>query len=97
MFVIPWGMTTFSLKLPDRLARQLEEEARLMQKSKSSLVREALQEKLALKAGKRKPSCHDLAKDLCGSIKGGPTDLASNEKYLEEAILKDSVRGQNHR
>ena len=25
----------------------------------------------------------DLAKDLCGSVKGAPRDLSTNRKYLE--------------
>ena len=90
-------MTTLSLKLPDGLAQQLDEEAKLTRKSKSSLVREALQEKLARRLGTKKPSCHDLAKDLCGIFEGGPSDLSTNERYLEEAILKDFSRGQSHR
>jgi hypothetical protein len=28
-------------------------------------------------------SCYDLARDLAGSVKGLPRDLASNPKYME--------------
>lgn len=33
-----------------------------------------------LPAGK---SLYDLTSDLCGSVKGGPGDLATNKKHLE--------------
>ena len=29
------------------------------------------------------PSFYDLTKEFCGCIKGGPTDLSTNPRYLE--------------
>lgn len=29
-------------------------------------------------------TCYDLSKDLCGSVKGGPGDLATNPKHLRD-------------
>jgi len=76
-------MQTISLKLPGTLLAELEKETRLRRTSKSALVRAALERELASARGKKKPSCYDLARDLAGSLKGLPKDIATNPKYLE--------------
>ncbi len=77
-------MQTISLKLPDSLLARLEKESRLRRMNKSALVRTALERELSPKKAKRKPSCYDLARDLAGSIKGLPRDIATNPKYMED-------------
>jgi hypothetical protein len=77
-------MSTLTIKLPERLANQLEAEARRLNLPKSRMARQFLEEGLNRKqpkAGKGR-SFHDLAKDLCGSFKG-PRDLSTNPKYME--------------
>jgi hypothetical protein len=74
---------TISLKLPEALLAELEEASRLRKMSKSALVRAALRRELSATNQKRKPSCYDLARDLAGSIKGLPPDIATNPKYME--------------
>jgi len=76
-------MQTISLKLPDSLLARLEKESRQRRTSKSALVRAALERELSSGPRKRKPSCYDLARDLAGSVKGLPKDIATNPKYLE--------------
>lgn len=76
-------MTTISLKLSDRLLERLEAEARTRGTTKSSLVRECLEKSLDADAGAGKASCYDLARDLAGTVKGLPRDLATNPAYLE--------------
>lgn len=77
-------MQTISLKLPDDLLAQLESEAKARRVTKSSLVRESL-EKAFHKRSKSGPvSCHDLARDLAGSIKELPKDIATNSKYMDD-------------
>ena len=76
-------MTTISLKLPDRLLEILEEESRARGTTKSSLVRECLTKSLEARASGGESSCYNLARDLAGSVKGLPRDLATNPKYLE--------------
>ena len=76
-------MNTISLKLPDHLLELLEEESRRRRTTKSSLVRECLEKTLAAHAPDGKASCYDLARDLAGSVKGLPRDLATHPKYLE--------------
>ena len=76
-------MQTISLKLPDALLARLEEESRLRRTNKSALVRAALERELFPKMAGEKPSCYELARDLAGSIKGLPKDIATNRKYME--------------
>ena len=78
-----FGMNTISLKLPDRLLELLEEESQARHTTKSSLVRECLERTLATRPKGGKTTCYDLARDLAGSVKGLPRDLAVNPKYLE--------------
>jgi hypothetical protein len=75
-------MKTISLKLSDSLDRRIAKQARLFGMSKSQLVRDALESYLE-NGGKREgPSCHDLLRDLAGSI-DAPPDLSTNPKYFE--------------
>lgn len=79
-------MQTISLKLPDDLLANLESEAKARRVTKSRLVRESLRE--SLERASRTPrgggaSCYDLARDLAGTLKGLPKDLAGNPKYME--------------
>jgi hypothetical protein len=76
-------MNTISLKLPDRLLALLEEESRARRTTKSSLVRECLEKTLTTRPTGGEVSCYDVARDLAGSVKGLPRDLATNPKYLE--------------
>ncbi len=76
-------MTTISLKLPDRLLERLEAETRARGTTKSSLVRECLEQSLVVRPSGGKTTCYGLAGDLAGSLKGLPRDLATNPKYLE--------------
>ena len=77
------ALTTISLKLPDELAARLEAEAQARNTSRSTLFREALEEKLEALAAGRQPSLLELASDLCGSAASGFQDLGSNPKHLE--------------
>ena len=76
-------MNTISLKLPDRLLELLEKESRARGTTKSSLVRECLQKSLEPRASGSEATCYDLSRDLAGSVKGLPRDLATNPKHLE--------------
>jgi hypothetical protein len=75
-------MSTISLKLPERLLELLEKESRTRRTTKSSLVREALERTLVTRPGGAE-TCYDLARDLAGSVKGLPRDLATNPKHME--------------
>ena len=75
-------MTTISLKLPDRLLERLESTARARGTTKSSVVRECLEQSLEARPAGAKASCYDLASDLAGSLKGLPHDLSTNPKHM---------------
>ncbi|MGA2146600.1 MAG: CopG family transcriptional regulator [Bryobacteraceae bacterium] len=76
-------METIALRLPDDLLAELEGAAKARRVTKSWLVRASL--KLAL--GKQAPagaiSCYDAARDLAGTVKGLPRDLAENPNYID--------------
>jgi predicted DNA-binding protein len=75
-------MQTISMRLPDKLVQELNRAAKKRRVTKSQIVRESLEASLEPnKAGF--VSCLDLVRDLAGSIKGGPADLATNPKYME--------------
>jgi Arc/MetJ-type ribon-helix-helix transcriptional regulator len=76
-------MRTISLKLPDDLLEDLERATKARRVSKSALVRESLEAALRRRSGRGAASCYDLARDLAGTVKGLPRDLASNPKYME--------------
>ena len=76
-------MTTITCKLPEKLAAQLDTLARAERRSKSALVREALEDRLKAKRRRSPVMAYDLVKHLCGSIKGGPSDLATNLEHMK--------------
>lgn len=76
-------MRTISLKLSDELLTHLSEEARKRRVTMSALVRESLEKTLYRQPPASTISCYDLARDLAGTLKGLPEDLAEDPKYLQ--------------
>jgi Arc/MetJ-type ribon-helix-helix transcriptional regulator len=76
-------MTTITCKVSEKLAAQLEVLARTERRSKSDLVREALEERLKSNRRRGRATAFHLVKHLCGSIKDGPRDIATNPKYMD--------------
>lgn len=76
-------MQTISLKLPDTLLERLESESRHRRMNKSAIVRAALEKELLEKPDGKKPSCFDLARDLAGSVKGLPKNIATNPRHMK--------------
>ncbi len=76
-------MKTLSVKLPDPLAKWLFGEAKQTRRSRSALVREALEAKRSGKGGK--PKRRSLADALLegGGPFDGPGDLNSNPKHWD--------------
>ncbi|MGE5269585.1 MAG: hypothetical protein ACM3JG_07930 [Thiohalocapsa sp.] len=82
-----------TVEIPDELFRLAKSEAALRGRKLKDLVEEGLRLVLAVpSAGSaeppgrpaRKPSLHDLAKDLIFEDAEGPDDLASNPKYFDD-------------
>jgi len=61
----------------------LQREAKARRVTKSALVRESIEAALRRRSRRGAASCYDLARDLAGTVKGLPRDLASNPKYME--------------
>jgi hypothetical protein len=76
-------MQSISLNLPDDLLEDLKREARARRITKSVLIREILESSLRHHSRRGAASCFDLARDLAGSLKGLPRDLAHNPKYMK--------------
>ena len=88
-------MTTMTLKIPETLRRDVEEEARRRGVSKSVVVRECVENTLRRKLRRKPASCLDLVGDLAGS-QPGPADASVNQRHLEEAVLADYNRARKN-
>jgi metal-responsive CopG/Arc/MetJ family transcriptional regulator len=73
-------MTTISCKLPESLAARLDAAARQQRRSKSALLREALE--TSLKSKKRPVTALDLVGHLRGSVPIDVPDLSTNPEYM---------------
>jgi Arc/MetJ-type ribon-helix-helix transcriptional regulator len=72
-------MKTLTVRLPDKLAAQIEAESRARKVSKSDIVRD----RLASAPPERTDSLDDIA-DVIGSVDGLPADLSRNiKRYLK--------------
>jgi hypothetical protein len=76
-------VNTISLKLPKALLQRVTEEARERRTSKSKVIRDCLEQVLCEPKSGKDISCYDLARHLAGFL-GGPPDIATNPKYLED-------------
>ncbi|HEX9690746.1 MAG TPA: CopG family transcriptional regulator [Gemmatimonadales bacterium] len=76
-------MEPLTLKIPPRLAAELEAFARSRGASRSAVVREAIKEYLGRARTPSPASCLDLARDLVGTVEG-PRDLATNPRHLKD-------------
>ena len=78
------GMSTLTIELPDDLKGALAQAARRSGTSPARFVRKTLEQRLKpVRASSRAcASLYELSRDLCGSVAGGPRDLASNKSHL---------------
>ena len=82
--VIPYQwMKTISLKLPAPLANWLAKRANELGRSRSDLVRQALEEQRQGKNSKSEKSCAELMAEFSGFFQG-PRDLSTNPKYMRD-------------
>ena len=75
-------MPTITCKVSDKLAARLNTLAREQRLSKSALLREALEDRLARKQKQGSVKAIDLVKHLKGCLKGGPGGLSTNSENL---------------
>lgn len=69
-------MTPLTLDLPPEMRARLSAEAKRRHVSEAT----------------GRLSCLDLAGDLIGCVQSGVPDLATNPRYLDEAIVRDARR-----
>ncbi|BDI03050.1 ribbon-helix-helix protein, CopG family [Sphaerotilus microaerophilus] len=78
-------MNTLTIKIPPPLDAALADASAAAQVTKSELVRRAISAYLAgAKARSDQPSALELAGDLVGCFGGGPADLSSNPRHLDD-------------
>ncbi len=77
-----YAMTTITCKLPEALAAQLASLAREERRSKSAVLREALEDRLKAREKAPTVTALSLVKHLCGAQPGGPTDLSTNPEHF---------------
>jgi len=77
------GVNAMSLKLPPALSRKVRSAAKRQKLTPELFVVKTLEAELKNKRPAAKPSLLDQASDLCGSITGGPTDVARNPRHLK--------------
>ena len=70
-------------RLPDDLPASLNHEAKVRRVTKSTLIKESIARELHGQPKAGDASCFDLARDLAGSIKRLPKDLAHNPRYMD--------------
>jgi len=75
-------MKTLTVRLPEPLVSEIEEESRGGKWSKADIVRERLQR--AARPARRRSTPLDAIADLIGSVDGLPADLSARKKrYLK--------------
>ena len=90
-------MNILTVKLPAELHATLTSEARRRNVTRSSLVREIIENALVRYTDTASPSCAGLAGDLVGAVRSGRSDLATNRHLLDETIVQDAHRGVTDR
>lgn len=78
-------MSTISVKIDRELQEKLSLTALRNDLSQSELIRRALARYLEeFESGPKPRSAADMAGDLAGCLKGGPTDLSTNPEHLDD-------------
>ena len=90
-------MSILTVKLPAELHATLTSEARRRNVTRSSLVREIIENALVRDTDAAPPSCAGLAGGLVGAVRSGHSDLATDRRLLDEAIEQDAHRGATDR
>lgn len=76
-------MKVLSLKVPERMVRELEGAAKRRRISRSRVIREAVDAYLTGPKVARPASILDSMGDLVGCVRDAPADLSTNPAYLD--------------
>ena len=77
-------MKTITVKLPPALDSKLEALARKAKKTKSVVVRLALEQLLREHNAAEMFSAHDLLSDFCGTVEGKTKDLSYAARHMDD-------------
>ena len=75
-------METISLKVPESLSARLTQTAQRQNRSKSEVIRDAVDMYLRSEGTASAESAFSLSSDLAG-ILSGPKDLSTNKEHME--------------
>jgi hypothetical protein len=75
-------MSALTIQLPSRLKSKLAATAKRPGKSPQQLAQEAFEASLETTTAPTS-TLFDLSRDLCGTVNGGPSELARNKKHLK--------------
>lgn len=76
-------MTSLTVPLPDKLNEQLTEAARQHRVTPARFVLKTIETRLRKANEPLAASLYDLSRDLCGSVRKAPPDLARNKRHLQ--------------
>ncbi|MBI2926138.1 MAG: hypothetical protein HYY24_10575 [Verrucomicrobia bacterium] len=76
-------MSTLSIEIPTRMKAELAAAARRLGVSTDRFVREILRANLKAPPTAHPRTLYERSRDLCGSVNGGPPDLARNREHLK--------------
>ena len=85
-------MNVLTVKLPADLHATLTSAARRRNVTRSSLVREIIENALLRDTDAASPSCAGLAGDLVGVVRSGRSDLATSRRLLDKAVARGAPR-----
>ena len=86
-------MNVLSVKLPAQLHAALANEARRRNVTRSTLVRQIIENALIREPNAGSPTCLGLASDLAGAVRSGRPDLATDQRLLGEAVAQSANCG----
>ena len=90
-------MNVLTVNLPAELHATLTSEARRRNVTRSSLVREIIENALVCDAEAASPTCAGLAGDLVGAVRSGRSDLATGQRFLDKAAAQGARRSVTSR
>lgn len=76
-------MSTLTIELPNALKQLLDREARRRRTTPARLIRRTLEASLQNGNKGAGATLYELTRDLCGSVTGGPRDLARSKRHLK--------------
>ena len=78
-----FSLSALTIEVPANLKPKLAAAARRLGQSPEEFVQDRLEAMLKQSKADSAPSLYELSRDLCGTVNGGPPDLARSKKRLK--------------